>query len=81
MAIDAPSSPPLSLPWPERLRHSAVILLVAGLALTVLVVLDELSVLRIAKKNIPLSSSATDPSVYPIVEKALGINLTKYALN
>ena len=42
---------------------------------------DELSVLRIAKKNIPLSSSVTDPSVYPIVEKALGINLTKYALS
>lgn len=42
---------------------------------------DELSVLRIAKNVIPLSSSVTDPSVYPIVEKALGINLTKYALS
>lgn len=42
---------------------------------------DELSVLRIAKSVIPLSSSVTDPSVYPIVEKALGINLTKYALS
>lgn len=42
---------------------------------------DELSVLRIAKTVIPLSSSVTDPSVYPIVEKALGINLTKYALS
>lgn len=41
---------------------------------------DELSVLRIAKSVIPLSSSVTDPSVYPIVEKALGINLTTYAL-
>jgi hypothetical protein len=28
-----------------------------------------------------LSSSVTDPSVYPICEKALGINLTKYALS
>lgn len=42
---------------------------------------DELSVLRIAKNVIPLSSSVTDPSVYPIVEKALGINLTTYALS
>jgi DUF917 family protein len=41
----------------------------------------ELLVLRIAKKVIPLSSSATDPSVYPVVEKTLGINLTDYALS
>ena len=41
---------------------------------------DELLVLRIAKSVIPLSSSVTDPSVYPVVEKALGINLTDYAL-
>lgn len=42
---------------------------------------DEVLVLRIAKAHIPLSSSVTDPSVYPIVEKALGINLTDYALS
>lgn len=42
---------------------------------------DELLVLRIAKNVIPLSSSVTDPSVYPIVEKALGLNLTDYALS
>jgi uncharacterized protein len=41
---------------------------------------QELLVLRIAKTFIPLSSSATDPSVYPVVERALGINLTDYAL-
>ena len=41
---------------------------------------DRLSVLRIAKDVIPLSSSVTDPSVYPFVEKALGISLAKYAL-
>lgn len=40
----------------------------------------ELLVLRIAREVIPLSSSVTDPSVYPSVEKALGINLTDYAL-
>jgi DUF917 family protein len=40
----------------------------------------ELLVLRIAKDLIPLSSSVTDPSVYPVCEKAIGINLTDYAL-
>jgi DUF917 family protein len=40
----------------------------------------ELLVLRIAKDVIPLSSSVSDPSVYPVCEKALGINLTDYAL-
>jgi uncharacterized protein len=40
----------------------------------------ELFVLRIAKDVIPLSSSVSDPSVYPVCEKALGINLTDYAL-
>ena len=42
---------------------------------------DDLLVLRIAKSTIPLSSSVIDPSVYPIVEAALGINLTDYALS
>jgi DUF917 family protein len=40
----------------------------------------ELMVLRIAKDVIPLSSSVTDPSVYPVCEKALGISLAEYAL-
>ena len=40
----------------------------------------ELLVLRIAKGVIPLSSSVTDPSVYGVCEKVLGINLTDYAL-
>jgi uncharacterized protein len=40
----------------------------------------ELLVLRIAKAVIPLSSSVTDPSVYGVCEKVLGINLTDYAL-
>jgi len=49
MVIDAPpSSPSFFSPWPERLRHSAIILLVAGLALSVLAVFDELSPLRAA---------------------------------
>jgi two-component system phosphate regulon sensor histidine kinase PhoR len=47
MAIEAPSSSPSFFsPWPERLRHSAIVLLVAGLALLVLVMFDELSPLR-----------------------------------
>jgi DUF917 family protein len=40
----------------------------------------ELLVLRIAKDVIPLSSSVTDPSIYPVCESALGINLSDYAL-
>jgi uncharacterized protein len=40
----------------------------------------ELFVLRIRKDVIPLSSSVTDPSVYPVCEQALGINLTDYVL-
>jgi len=40
----------------------------------------EIHVFRIPKTLIPLSSSVCDPSVYPQVEKALGINLTDYAL-
>lgn len=40
----------------------------------------ELVVLHIPRSAIPLSSSATDPAVYPPVEKALGINLSDYAL-
>ena len=40
----------------------------------------ELLVLRISKDVIPLSSSVSDPSLYPVCEKALGINLADYAL-
>ena len=34
MAIDDSSSSSFFSPWPDRLRHSAIILLAAGLALT-----------------------------------------------
>ncbi len=40
----------------------------------------ELFVLRIPKDVIPLSASVSDPSVYPVCEKALGIDLSEYAL-
>ena len=47
MAIEAPpSASSLFSPWSDRLRHSAIILAVAALALAVLVVFDELSPLR-----------------------------------
>jgi two-component system, OmpR family, phosphate regulon sensor histidine kinase PhoR len=45
MAIEASPSSFFS-PWPDRLRHSAIILLAAGLALTVLVTFGELSLAR-----------------------------------
>ncbi|KQX48924.1 DUF917 domain-containing protein [Paenibacillus sp. Root444D2] len=41
----------------------------------------ELVVLSINKQYVPLSSSVKDPTVYPEVEKALGISLAEYALD
>jgi DUF917 family protein len=41
---------------------------------------QELLILRVARDRIPLSSSVTDPSVYPICESALGIPIADYAL-
>ncbi len=41
---------------------------------------QELMILRVAKDCIPLSSSVSDPSVYPVCEAALGINIADYAL-
>ncbi|MGN7806130.1 DUF917 domain-containing protein [Ensifer sp. 22521] len=38
-------------------------------------------VLHVAKTVIPLSSSVLDPTVYPSVEKAMGIELARYALS
>jgi hypothetical protein len=37
-------------------------------------------VLRIGKDKIPLSASVKDPTVYPLVEKALDMNFSSYAL-
>ena len=41
----------------------------------------KVTLFHIAKDLIPLSSSAHDPSVYPPVEKALGVDLSKYVLS
>ena len=60
MTIDAPSSSFFS-PWPDRLRHSAIILLVAALALAVLVALGELSALRAATALACIAAAALVP--------------------
>ncbi|MBJ6359920.1 DUF917 domain-containing protein [Paenibacillus sp. GCM10012307] len=41
----------------------------------------ELAVLSVHKSKVPLSTSVKDPSVYPEVEKALGISLAEYAFD
>ena len=60
MAIDAPSSSFFS-PWPDRLRHSAIILLAAGLALAVLVAFGELSPVRAAAVFACIAAAALVP--------------------
>src|SRR6201991_1727862 len=60
MAIDdSPSS--FFSPWPDRLRHSAIILLAAGLALSVLVTLGELSPMRAAAVFACIAAAALVP--------------------
>ncbi|MGJ5202499.1 ATP-binding protein [Bradyrhizobium sp. HKCCYLR20261] len=63
MALDAPSDPVLSIfsPWPDRLRHSAIILLAAAIALTGLVLLDELLPLRALAVFLCISAAALVP--------------------
>jgi two-component system, OmpR family, phosphate regulon sensor histidine kinase PhoR len=63
MAIEAPSSSSSSLfsPWPDRLRHSAIVLLVAGLALSLLVLFDELSPLRAVAVFVCIAAAALVP--------------------
>jgi two-component system, OmpR family, phosphate regulon sensor histidine kinase PhoR len=48
-------------PWPDRLRHSAIILLAAGLALSVLVALDELSLIRALAVFLCIAAAALVP--------------------
>jgi two-component system phosphate regulon sensor histidine kinase PhoR len=61
MAIDAPPSSSFYSPWPDRLRHSAIILLVAGLALAMLVVFGELSLARAAAVFACIAAAALVP--------------------
>jgi two-component system phosphate regulon sensor histidine kinase PhoR len=60
MAIEAAPSSFYS-PWPDRLRHSAIILLAAALALAVVVALGELSLLRAAAVFICIAAAALVP--------------------
>ncbi|MEA2884144.1 MAG: two-component system, OmpR family, phosphate regulon sensor histidine kinase PhoR [Bradyrhizobium sp.] len=59
MATDASSS--MLSSWPDRLRHSAIILLAAGLALAALVVFGELSAARAAVVFICVAGAALVP--------------------
>jgi two-component system phosphate regulon sensor histidine kinase PhoR len=62
MAIDAPSSSssPFSL-WPDRLRHAAFILAVAAAALSVLVLSNELTLLRAGTVFFCIAAAALVP--------------------
>src|SRR2546423_10138881 len=61
MAIDDSSSAFFFAPWPDRLRHSAIILLAAGLALCALVVLADLSPARAMAVFICIAAAALVP--------------------
>src|SRR5438552_13960914 len=60
MAIDDSSSSIFS-PWPDRLRHSAIILLAAGLAMAVLVAFGELPLFRAAAVFVCIGAVALVP--------------------
>jgi two-component system, OmpR family, phosphate regulon sensor histidine kinase PhoR len=61
MAIDESSSGSFFSPWPDRLRHSAIILLAAGLALALLVAFGELSLVRAIAVFICIGAAALVP--------------------
>src|SRR6266478_2547957 len=61
MAIDDSSSSSIFAPWPDRLRHSAIILLAAGLALCGLVVLADLSLARAVAVFVCIAAAALVP--------------------
>ena len=61
MAIQDSSSSSIFAPWPDRLRHSAIILLAAGLALCALVVLADLSLARAVAVFICIAAAALVP--------------------
>jgi two-component system phosphate regulon sensor histidine kinase PhoR len=60
MALEE-SPPSIFSPWPDRLRHSAIILLAAGLALAVLVVFGELPLARAAAVFVCIGAAALVP--------------------
>ncbi|MDB5504487.1 MAG: two-component sensor histidine kinase [Tardiphaga sp.] len=77
MAIEA-SPPTLFSPWPDRLRHSAIILLAAGLVLLALVLFGELSPTRAGIAFVVIAAAALVPwRLHDVVasrEEVLGVN-------
>src|SRR5438874_5032597 len=61
MAIDDSTSSSFDASWPDRLRHSAIILLAAGLALCALVLLADLSPVRAMAVFICIAAAALVP--------------------
>src|SRR5947207_3639005 len=61
MAIEDSSSSSIFAPWPDRLRHSAIILLAAGIALCAVVVLADLSPARACAAFICIAAAALVP--------------------
>ncbi|MCA6116196.1 two-component sensor histidine kinase [Bradyrhizobium sp. WSM 1738] len=61
MAIDDSNPSSFFAPWPDRLRHSAIILLAAGLALCALVLLADLSPARAIAVFICIAAAALVP--------------------
>ncbi|MET0445049.1 MAG: two-component sensor histidine kinase, partial [Pseudorhodoplanes sp.] len=77
MAVETSASTIFS-PWPDRLRHSAIILLVAGLALVALVFFGELSPPRAAIAFVCITCAALVPwrlhDAETSREEVLGVN-------
>jgi len=61
MAIDDSSSSSFFAPWPDRLRHSAIILLAAGIVLSVLVAFGDLALARAVAAFICIAAAALVP--------------------
>src|ERR1700728_5372128 len=61
MAIDDSSSASFFSPWPDRLRHSAIIMLAAGMALAVLVTFGEVSLIRAGAVFVCIAAAALVP--------------------
>jgi DUF917 family protein len=42
---------------------------------------DEVAVFHVSKRKLPLGAGLLDPAVYPLTEKALGVEIARYALS
>src|SRR3984957_10552161 len=78
MAIEAPSSSSVFSPWPDRLRHSAIILIAAGAALGVLVAFGDLLLVPAIVVFACIAAAALVPwrlhNVFASLEDVRGIN-------